>query len=363
MHHRSRPRGAGILLLALAVVFAFGGSSGAWAADWDFKRDFVTGASASNPSGPWSYHGQTSSGRYLFTTHTTSGGSGGTIDGWHGSQDACCNLGFPVVGVQPPSTKTTTIVQPSNSHRAVVGWTSPTAGTVHIAGSIVLGVDASFTNGVDWRLERGDGTVLASGTLLGPEPVTPFSADITVATGDTVYFSVDSRGEYSNDGAWVELNISESDSDGDGVLDDADNCPGEANADQADADGDGQGDACDPLTYAFSGFLAPVNGLPTVNTVKAGSAVPLKFRLGGDRGLAVIASGFPQSQRVTCDGNAPLDPVEQTASPGASTLSYDALSQTYTYVWKTDRAWAATCRQLTLKTADGGVHTAAFRLT
>src|SRR5262245_31554955 len=35
------------------------------------------------------------------------------------------------------------------------------------------------------------------------------------------------------------------DSDGDGVLDDADNCPKVANADQFDADGDGIGDACE----------------------------------------------------------------------------------------------------------------------
>jgi hypothetical protein len=35
------------------------------------------------------------------------------------------------------------------------------------------------------------------------------------------------------------------DGDGDGVLDDADNCPSVANPDQADSDGDGAGDACD----------------------------------------------------------------------------------------------------------------------
>ncbi len=35
------------------------------------------------------------------------------------------------------------------------------------------------------------------------------------------------------------------DGDGDGVPDDADNCPSASNADQADADGDGRGDACD----------------------------------------------------------------------------------------------------------------------
>lgn len=39
------------------------------------------------------------------------------------------------------------------------------------------------------------------------------------------------------------------DSDGDGILDDADNCPAVANADQQDTDADGLGDACDAEPY------------------------------------------------------------------------------------------------------------------
>jgi len=40
-----------------------------------------------------------------------------------------------------------------------------------------------------------------------------------------------------------------SDSDGDGLADNCDNCPGEPNPDQADLDVDGVGDACDPCPY------------------------------------------------------------------------------------------------------------------
>ena len=58
----------------------------------------------------------------------------------------------------------------------------------------------------------------------------------------------------TNGGAVIFLNSSDSDpftigstdSDGDGVADDVDNCPDLANADQANFDGDFYGDACDP---------------------------------------------------------------------------------------------------------------------
>ena len=46
--------------------------------------------------------------------------------------------------------------------------------------------------------------------------------------------------------------------------------------------------------FDFSGFFPPVQAEPVLNVVKAGSAVPLKFSLGGDKGLDVIAVGIPR---------------------------------------------------------------------
>lgn len=45
---------------------------------------------------------------------------------------------------------------------------------------------------------------------------------------------------------------------------------------------------------------------------------------------------------------------------GHSSLSYDAATDTYTYVWKTDRAWDDTCRRLVLEFADGTIVSAVF---
>ena len=51
-----------------------------------------------------------------------------------------------------------------------------------------------------------------------------------------------------------------------------------------------------------------------------------------------------------------------TQTAGGSSLSYDAASDTYTYVWKTDKAWAGTCRVLALKLTDNTWHVAGFWL-
>lgn len=47
---------------------------------------------------------------------------------------------------------------------------------------------------------------------------------------------------------------------------------------------------------------------------------------------------------------------------GNSSLHYDVLGGYYIYVWKTDRAWAGSYRQLVFQFKDGTVHRANFKL-
>jgi hypothetical protein len=138
------------------------------------------------------------------------------------------------------------------------------------------------------------------------------------------------------------------------------------------ADNVGNASAQASATYAvvwpFDGFMAPVNNRDTsgnyvLNKSKAGSAIPIKFTLGGDRGLNILASGSPTSGSIVCSSTASADAIEETVTAGASSLSYDSVSSTYVYVWKTDKAWAGTCRQLTVKLVDGTVHKASFSFT
>ena len=112
--------------------------------------------------------------------------------------------------------------------------------------------------------------------------------------------------------------------------------------------------------FSFTGFFPPVDNQPVLNTVKAGSAVPIKFRLDGYQGLDVFFAGYPASAVVAC-GSAAEDAVEQTVTAGGSSLSYDAAADQYTYVWKTDKSWANTCRTFVLRLSDGSFYRANFK--
>ena len=114
-------------------------------------------------------------------------------------------------------------------------------------------------------------------------------------------------------------------------------------------------------TYAFSGFGPPVSAPPAVNAANAGRAVPVKFSLGGRYGPDVVAGGYPASRRIDCAGGAATGVLAATAAAGSSGLSYDAAAGSYTYAWKTEAAWAGTCRELVLRLADGTEHHARFR--
>ena len=117
-----------------------------------------------------------------------------------------------------------------------------------------------------------------------------------------------------------------------------------------------------PVTaWAFSGFLAPLDPWPAMNRVRAGAVVPVKFKVGTDKGLDIF-SAAPSSVVMNCDGSTPAGgPSESAANPGRSSLRYDAASGQYNYTWQTDASWANSCRQLVLRFKDGSTQRANFQ--
>lgn len=193
--------------------------------------------------------------------------------------------------------------------------------------------------------------VFGSQGLTGLVSVRFASSGTTAASGEC-RTDVDGRCAFTYTGSGsvgTDRIVAFADEDEDGVQD-----PGEAAA-TASVQWTGT-----TTSFTFSGFFAPVDNLPTVNSMNAGRAVPVKFGLGGDRGLGVFSAGYPKSETVACGSPSLLDGVETTVSAGGSSLTYDAASQRYTYVWKTDSVWARTCRQLVLKFTDGTVARANF---
>ncbi|CAA9454347.1 MAG: hypothetical protein AVDCRST_MAG01-01-4978, partial [uncultured Rubrobacteraceae bacterium] len=133
------------------------------------------------------------------------------------------------------------------------------------------------------------------------------------------------------------------------------------------------GGACDAGSvenFGFGGFYSPVDNPDVLNRAKAGSSIPVKFSLGGDMGLDIFATGtdannnaftYPTSSAMRCDSTDPVDAIEETVAAGGGSLSYDPTLDRYTYVWKTQKAWAGTCRQLVVKLDDGTYHRANFK--
>jgi hypothetical protein len=115
------------------------------------------------------------------------------------------------------------------------------------------------------------------------------------------------------------------------------------------------------VIYQFLGFFQPVDNLPTFNSVKAGQGIPVRFSLGGNYGLNILAAGSPTSQPIACSSGEPVDDIEQVVTVSNSGLQYDAPTDTYTYSWKTQKAWAGTCRQFNLTLTDGSSHLANFQ--
>ena len=112
-----------------------------------------------------------------------------------------------------------------------------------------------------------------------------------------------------------------------------------------------------------TGFEKPVVNPPGYATRKAGSVVPIKFTLGGDRGMDVFEAGSPTSIGIECGTNPEMQGGEPIARSMRNGLTYNATTQIYELRWITPKNWKGTCRQLVVAFADGTTLRANFRFT
>jgi len=109
----------------------------------------------------------------------------------------------------------------------------------------------------------------------------------------------------------------------------------------------------DRVEFAFSGFFSPVS-MGEQNVANPGQAIPVKFSLHGNQGLDVIESARFVSHGTV--NNPSGEVIVDAVTPGKSQLTYDARADRYTYVWKTQKAWAKQTGQFILTLSDGTTH-------
>jgi hypothetical protein len=121
--------------------------------------------------------------------------------------------------------------------------------------------------------------------------------------------------------------------------------------------------------YRLSGFYQPVDMNDTVNTVKNGSTVPVKFELfqsiSGTELTSTSAVSSVLARPINCDAfnGDPVDPIEMVTTGGTS-LRYDATAGQFIYNWQTPKgaSQVGKCYSLTMTAADSSTLVAYFKL-
>ena len=115
--------------------------------------------------------------------------------------------------------------------------------------------------------------------------------------------------------------------------------------------------------WDFIGFDDPVNNDSVLNVVKAGQAVPLRWRVLDASGAPVsdLANATVRVSSLACSAGAGSDQLEET---GAGNSKLQNLGDGYYQLnWKTPKTYANLCKTMRLDIGDGVEHTALFRFT
>ncbi len=147
---------------------------------------------------------------------------------------------------------------------------------------------------------------------------------------------------------------------GNGVIEGTEQCD-----DGNVVDGDGCSAICEIEVFNFQGFKSPVENLPTVNLVKAGQGVSLKWQIpdgsGGFISDPSIVVSFTNYSLVACPDAASIsEELLEMDTSGKSGLHYDTTDEQFVFVWKTPKSLSGQCADFILGLTDGTERRARF---
>ena len=98
-------------------------------------------------------------------------------------------------------------------------------------------------------------------------------------------------------------------------------------------------------------------------TSKAGSGVPLKWRILDDAGnpVTTLTTARISTSPLACSTGASLDDIEELST--AAAILQNLGNGYYSLVWKTSKEFAGLCKTLKLDLGEGITRNAAFKLT
>lgn len=239
-----------LFLIVVAAIIALAVTPPAWAAEgWSgtitgtvVSEHFDIAAlrfSTSTDTSTWTFDGTAyfatptewrQTGTYLGSYEATEV-EPGCNERWAGSGDGAANFLLYLDQFDPstPALEYYLVASPASAYSILYEWAC-------------VGDSGSFNTN---NSPPGVGpTNLKSGGSFDGFQVAPEGDAPTTLAGEWNFTQVDGTGSIVYTFAWTLTR--EPDQDRDGIPDEADNCPSEANPSQENYDGDGQGDACDP---------------------------------------------------------------------------------------------------------------------
>ncbi|WP_341998086.1 HYR domain-containing protein [Microbacterium sp. LWH7-1.2] len=254
------------------------------------------------------------------------------------------------------------VVREATGPTTVVAWASPT-----VTEAVTSGLVAACSPESGTGFEVGVTTVTCSATdAAGNTGSSTFTVEITDTTPPVITWTAGpvNGGHYVFGEAIPQPSctaVDLVDGDVDCLVDGFSTVVGTHELTATAADSRGNVSTTEPGAYTYTvdpwttrGFFQPVDMGGVLNTVKAGSTVPLKFEVfaGATELTNVTAVKSFTVKAIACSSASTLTDDIELVSTGSTVLRYDTTAGQFIQNWQTPKSGAGNCYRVTMLAAD-----------